>query len=86
MAVLLALVGVLVVEALLAARGPREAFTGPPRAPRAFGEGGPRITYVVLGDSTGAGQGAPYTKGIAVGTARHLARARRVTLLSLIHI
>lgn len=31
------------------------------------------ITYVVLGDSTAAGVGAPYESGIAAETARHLA-------------
>jgi lysophospholipase L1-like esterase len=39
--------------------------------------------YVVVGDSTGAGQGAPYEAGIAVQTARRLARTRSVRLVNL---
>ena len=41
------------------------------------------MEYVVLGDSTAAGQGAPYDRGIALATARHLASAHRVTLTNL---
>jgi len=81
-----ALLGVLVVQALLARRGEAEPFTEAPRTPRTFGEGGPGLRYVVLGDSTGAGQGAAYDDGIAVRTARHLARragGRRVRLVNL---
>lgn len=76
--------GLLAVEAVLARRGEAEPFSEAPRTPRTFGERGPQLTYVVLGDSTGAGQGAPYDAGIAVATARHLARAgRRVSLVNL---
>jgi len=84
----LAVVGflvLLVVEGIVARRGEVEAFTGPSTAPRSFGEDGPELTYVVIGDSTGAGQGAPYERGVAVGSARHLAaagRRRRVTLIN----
>ena len=38
------------------------------------------LTYVVLGDSTAAGVGAPYDDGIAVQTAKHLRQSRPVTL------
>ena len=38
-----------------------------------FGSGDRTLTYVVIGDSTAAGQGADYEKGIAVATARALA-------------
>lgn len=77
-------VALLVVEAVLARRGEVPPFTEAPRTPRAFGERGPELTYVVMGDSTGAGQGAPYDAGIAVATARHLARGgRRVSLINL---
>ena len=84
--VLLAIVGalvVLVVQAMLARRGEVAPFTEAPRTPRFFGEG-PELRYVVMGDSTGAGQGADYDDGIAVATARHLAeKGRRVRLVNL---
>lgn len=73
---------VLVVEALLASRGRREPFGNPSRMPRVLGEAGPALTYAVIGDSTSAGQGADYERGIALATARHLARERRVTLVN----
>ena len=41
------------------------------------------MVYVVLGDSTAAGRGANYANGIAVRTARHLARSRPVLLVNL---
>lgn len=41
------------------------------------------ITYVVLGDSTAAGVGAPYESGIAAVTARHLAEKHRITMTNL---
>ena len=41
------------------------------------------ITYVVLGDSTAAGEGADYQSGIAAVTARHLAERRPVTMTNL---
>ena len=51
--------------------------------PMTFGSGGPSMTYVVLGDSTAAGVGAPYDAGIATGTARGLADGRRVVMTNL---
>ena len=50
------------------------------RPPQAFGDSGTPTLYVVLGDSTAAGVGAPYDQGIAVLTAKHLGESRRVTL------
>jgi lysophospholipase L1-like esterase len=41
------------------------------------------IVYVVLGDSTAAGVGAPYDQGIAVLTTANLAKSRTVTLTNL---
>ncbi|MEO5896657.1 MAG: SGNH/GDSL hydrolase family protein [Vicinamibacterales bacterium] len=52
----------------------------PARPPLTFGESGAQTTYVVLGDSTAAGVGAPYDQGIAVLTAKHLGKSRRVTM------
>ena len=77
-----ALAGLLIVEAILARRGPEVAFDAPSPDPRTLGSGSP-LEYVVLGDSTAAGQGAPYDRGIALATARHLARSHRVTLTNL---
>lgn len=44
---------------------------------------GPPIRYLVLGDSTAAGVGADYERGIVLETARHLAGSHRVELLNL---
>jgi acyl-CoA thioesterase I len=44
---------------------------------------GSALTYVVMGDSTAAGEGAPYAQGIAVGTATALAADHRVTMTNL---
>lgn len=81
----LGFLGLLFVEALLARRGPDDPFVNPSREPVRFGaEGDPELRLVVLGDSTGAGQGAPYEAGIAVFAARLLASdGRRVTLVNL---
>lgn len=76
----------LVVEAIVARVGvPDDDYRPPSDAPRTFGDpDAPRLTFVVLGDSTGAGRGADYEAGIAVGSARALARSgRRVTLVNL---
>lgn len=80
----LGFLGLLFVEALLALRGPDDPFVNPSREPMRFGGAGrPELTFAVLGDSTGAGQGAPYEAGIAVACARLLAAGeRRVTLVN----
>lgn len=48
-----------------------------------FGASAPRLTYVVLGDSTAAGVGGHYDLGIAVSTAKELARRHGVTMTNL---
>lgn len=48
-----------------------------------FGTSGPTLVYVVLGDSTAAGVGGNYERGIAVSTARELGRHARVTMTNL---
>jgi lysophospholipase L1-like esterase len=58
-------------------------FQNPSREPVRFGDHGRALTYVVIGDSTAAGQGAPYAQGIAVGTATALAADHRVTMTNL---
>lgn len=77
---------VLVVEAVVArVTVPDDGYVPPSDAPRHFGSAGaPPLSLVVLGDSTGAGRGADYESGVAVGSARALAgMGRRVTLVNL---
>ncbi|MDQ2798130.1 MAG: SGNH/GDSL hydrolase family protein [Armatimonadota bacterium] len=74
---------VLGVEALIAIPGPDDHFHNPDRKPVRLGEPGKAWTYVVLGDSTGAGRGGHYETGIAMQTARHLARVRPIVLVNL---
>lgn len=63
------------------------ALTAPaaPAPPRSLtlASPGPALTYVVLGDSTAAGVGTDYESGIAVQTARELARRHAVTMVNL---
>jgi lysophospholipase L1-like esterase len=42
-----------------------------------FGAGGETMQYLVLGDSTAVAEGGDYEQGIAVETAKHLARGGR---------
>jgi lysophospholipase L1-like esterase len=51
-----------------------------PRSTEHFGDNGPLLRFVVLGDSTSIGQGAPYDKGIAHMSAMYLAGSHRVEL------
>ncbi len=60
-----------------------QEFHNPSRRPVTFGASGGAFTYVVLGDSTAAGQGGAYEHGIAVSTAVELARNRVVTMTNL---
>lgn len=53
------------------------------RAPVTFGSSGPALTYVVLGDSTAAGEGGTYESGIAISTTKELGRNRQVTMTNL---
>jgi lysophospholipase L1-like esterase len=53
------------------------------RAPVSFGSSGPPLIYVVLGDSTAAGEGGTYGAGIAMSTARALGERFRVTMTNL---
>ncbi|MDQ3487754.1 MAG: SGNH/GDSL hydrolase family protein [Acidobacteriota bacterium] len=50
------------------------------QAPLMKGDTGARLVYVVLGDSTAAGVGAPYDDGIAVRTTAELSLTRQVTM------
>lgn len=51
--------------------------------PMQLGSSGPTLTYVVLGDSTAAAVGTDYEFGIAVQTAKELAKRHAVTLVNL---
>lgn len=73
----------LLVEALIARSGAREEYSSPAVNPTILGSGDERIVYAVLGDSTAAGQGGTYDKGIAMSSARHLAKDREVELINL---
>ncbi|MDQ3722829.1 MAG: SGNH/GDSL hydrolase family protein [Actinomycetota bacterium] len=81
------LLGLLAIEALIATiTVPDDGYRAPSPAPRTFGTADverPRLRYIVLGDSTATGRGAPYERGIAVATAGHLAARRPVTLTNL---
>jgi lysophospholipase L1-like esterase len=71
----------LLIEVKMAMSGPKEPpFVNPNHDPVQLGHSGPHVTYVVIGDSTAAGRGAPYKDGIALGTASYLARNQRVVL------
>jgi lysophospholipase L1-like esterase len=48
-----------------------------PRGAQTIGKGD-EIKYAVMGDSTAVGQGGDYSQGIAVQTAEHLAKGKRV--------
>jgi len=78
---LLSLLMLMVVSDIsIADAGSEQEFKNPSRKPRSFGVEGPALVYVVLGDSTAAGQGADYEKGIAVSTAEKLAENHRVMM------
>jgi len=51
-----------------------------PRGVERFGSGGAALTFVVMGDSTSIGQGAPYGQSIARRSAEYLARRHTVAL------
>lgn len=82
-----ALLTLLAIQAVIAATTvPDDGYRPPSQAPRTFGGAtgtGPALRYVVLGDSTATGRGAPYERGIAVASARHLATRGPVTLTNL---
>ncbi len=71
------------VEVLMAIPGPDDHFHNPSRQPVRFGGAGKPLVYVVMGDSTAAGRGGDYDRGIAVETARHLACSQPVEMVNL---
>lgn len=80
---LIILVIILVIEVGIAFLLPKGAiFTNPERTSRSFGEGGDPLRYLVMGDSTGAGQGAVVDEGIAVLSAKYLAQKNKVEFMN----
>jgi len=75
-------IGILIIEGIIASLGEREQFTNPKRESQTFGQKGDKLRYLVMGDSTGAGQGADYSQGIAVVTAKNLAQKYQVEFLN----
>lgn len=74
------LIAIVVIEFLMIKNnGKPVAVPDIPRSAEVFGTGTP-LTFVVFGDSTSVGQGGEYERGIARGTAKHLARDNQVTL------
>ena len=86
----------ILVEVLIAIPGPDDHFHNPGRAPVTLGKqlaAGERnryavhaahpLIYVVMGDSTGAGEGGDYKLGIAMETARSLSTRGPVTMTNL---
>jgi lysophospholipase L1-like esterase len=63
--------------------GEMPPFQNPSPAPVSFGSDGARLIYVVMGDSTAAGQGALYERGIAISTGRALGVHHRVSMTNL---
>jgi len=62
----------ILIEVQIARRLKVPPFQNPSSEPLSFGSEESSLTYLVLGDSTAAGQGGKYTQGIAVLTAQHL--------------
>jgi lysophospholipase L1-like esterase len=69
----------LFIEAMIARSGYIEIYSNPQKGSRELGQG-KEIIYFVFGDSTAAGQGADYDKGIAVQTSEHLAEKNKVIM------
>ncbi len=70
----------LVAEAIIAGMNRPPAYHSPAHDIISYGGQGQNILLVVIGDSTGAGQGASYESGIAVQSARYLAKTRSVKM------
>ena len=74
---------ILFAEALMVLSIKQPSFKNPDRAAQNLGRLGKEIRYLVIGDSTGAGRGAEYEKGIAQQTAKYLAKKRKVNFVNL---
>ncbi len=81
-AIIVLFILLLILEAFIARSGGVENFTNPERTIKKYGTTGKALNYMVLGDSTSAGQGADYQDGIAVSTAKHLSKKYTVSMLN----
>lgn len=77
------LILLLVAEGLIAMSGEKIIFQNPDPSPVIIGDAPSKINYLVLGDSAAAGQGADYSKGIAMQTGLNLTSKYTVTLTNL---
>ncbi len=77
------LILLLVAEGLIAMSGEKIIFQNPDPAPVIMGNAPSKMSYLVLGDSAAAGQGADYSKGIAMQTSLNLTSKYTVTLTNL---
>lgn len=81
--IILGFVLLILFEVFIATLGENEIYKNPERTPRTFGSSsGQELKYLVMGDSTAAGQGAPYEEGFAIKTSAHLAERYKVTMVN----
>ncbi len=80
--IVLGLVVLIALEVFIATLGVNEVYKNPERKPMQFGTDGQEIKYLVMGDSTSAGQGTSYETSFAVKTAQHLSEKYKVTMIN----
>jgi len=80
---LIAFAAVTAIEIVAAINQPNIPFQNPSRLPVHLGHAGPTLTYLVLGDSTAAGQGATPGSGIADKTAGYLSLNHNVIFVNM---
>lgn len=73
---------ILLAEVLIAYVGERESFKNSPREYVHMGEKSRELTYLIMGDSTSAGQGGIYKNGIVYSTAEFLANDHQVKMFN----
>lgn len=74
---------VLIIEVFMAFAGENKPFKNPVRKIISFGKDkNKNLNYLVMGDSTSAGQGGSYKKGIAYSTAKNLSENYNVKMLN----
>lgn len=71
-----------ILETIIARNGITNDFPSPKREPVEYGKQGKKLIYLLMGDSTAAGQGAAYTDGIGVHTAIHLSKNYHVSFIN----
>lgn len=80
--ILLILIGIIIGEIFIAQQGVVPLFQNPGETPYVIQNDYSSLTYLVLGDSTAAGQGSAYAQGIAVQTAKYLSKNAHVTMIN----